>query len=212
MQRVLLDLHYLPTVAYFAAIYHADEVFIVAKERFEKRTFRNRAPILTANGRLDLTVPVFGANKRIPLHEVRVDYHEKWVNQHWRAIQSAYGKSPFFDFYSEEFKAILYSQTSHLFHLNKNLLTMCLKFLQIDKSIHWQENIDDLDKAGLSDLRADIHPRKSAEETVWLRTQSYQQIFGNNFVSNMSILDLLFCTGPEALEVLRKSVVTSLNK
>ena len=212
MQPVLLDLHYLPCVAYFVAIYQADKVNIAGAERFEKRTYRNRTSILTANGTLDLTVPVYGANKRTPLQGVKIDYHEKWMNQHWRAIQSAYGKSPFFDFYAEEFKTIIYSQTSHLYDLNKKLLTLCLKFLQIEKPIDWEVDAQRFDNVEFTDVRADIHPRKPIEQVGWFGAEPYQQIFGNNFVSNLSILDLLFCTGPEALEVLSRSVVTSVNK
>ncbi|KYG82389.1 WbqC family protein [Roseivirga echinicomitans] len=212
MQSILLDLHYLPSVAYFAAIYKADEISIASQGRFEKRTYLNRSTILTANGPLDLSVPVFGANKRIPIQEVKIDYHEKWMNNHWRAIQSAYGKSPFFDFYSEEFKAILYAESSHLFNLNKSLLTMCLKFLQIDTPVFWEENLDEKDKPDLTDMRGDIHPRKPISELSWFAPKPYQQIFGSNFVSNLNILDLLFCTGPEAIEVLKRSIVTLENK
>ena len=212
MQSILIELHYLPSIAYFSALYKADEIYIASQGRFEKRTYLNRSTILTANGPLDLSVPVFGANKRIPIQEVKIDYHEKWVNKHWRAIQSAYGKSPFFDFYSKEVKDILYSTPSHLFDLNKSLLTMCLKFLQIDTPVFWQENLEEIAKPDLMDMRGDIHPRKPISELLWFDPKPYQQIFGSNFVSNLNILDLLFCTGPEALEVLKRSVVSSLNK
>ena len=212
MSKILIELHYLPSIAYFSAIYSVDEIHIASKGRFEKRTYLNRSTILTANGPLDMSVPVFGANKRIPIQEVKIDYHEKWMNNHWRAIQSAYGKSPFFDFYSEEFKAILYSEASHLFDLNKSLLTMCLKFLQIDKPVFWAESFENMDKPDLIDIRGVIHPRKPISELQWFAPKPYQQIFGSNFVSNLNILDLLFCTGPEALEVLKRSVVSSLNK
>lgn len=212
MQRILIELHYLPSIAYFSTIYKADEIHIASQGRFEKRTYLNRSTILTANGLLDLSVPVFGANKRIPIQEVKIDYHEKWVNNHWRAIQSAYGKSPFFDFYSEEVKAILYSKANHLFELNKSLLTMCLKFLQIDTPVFWEENLDKANKPDLMDMRGSIHPRKPISELTWFAPKPYQQIFGSNFVSNLNVLDLLFCTGPEAIEVLKRSIVTLENK
>ncbi|MGW8121442.1 WbqC family protein [Roseivirga echinicomitans] len=212
MRKILIEPHYLPSIAYFAAIYKADEIHIAIKDRFDRRTYLNRSTILTANGPLDLSVPVFGANKKIPIQEVEIDYHEKWMNNHWRAIQSAYGKSPFFDFYSEEFKTILYSETSHLFKLNKSLLTMCLKFLQIDKPVFWEENLNEKSKLDLADMRGDIHPRKPTLALGWFEPKPYQQIFGSNFVSNLSVLDLLFCTGPEAVEVLKRSIVISENK
>ncbi|MFT6827423.1 MAG: hypothetical protein ACI9Z3_001319 [Roseivirga sp.] len=207
MKSILIESQYFPSVAYFAALYQAEEVLIEANEWFEKRSYRNRCTILTANGDLDLTVPVHGANKKILTQRIEIDNHEKWVNNHWRAVQSAYGKSPFFDFYADGFESILKSEETNLFSLNQRLLTICLKYLQIDTKVILTTSFEKNPKVGITDLRSALHPRNPYSELKWFNPASYQQIFGKNFVPNLSILDLLFCTGPEALKVLKQSIV-----
>lgn len=212
MTQLLVELHYLPSIAYFTAIYSAKKIWVEACEPFGKRSYRNRCRIMTANGLLDLSVPVHGANRKIPIRQVEIDYHEKWVNNHWRAIQSAYGKAPFFDFYAYEFEDALKSGQSHVFDLNYKLLTICLRFLQIDREVVFTEKMENDAKGEITDLRNVISPRKSIEELTWFSPQAYYQIFGKNFAPNLSIIDLLFCAGPSALEVLRQSSVTLENK
>lgn len=207
MKTILIESQYLPSVAYFSVLYQAEKVIIEANEWFEKRSYRNRCTILTANGKLDLTVPVHGANKKILTSKIEIDNHEKWVNNHWRAIQSAYGKSPFFDFYADGFESILKSQETNLFNLNQRLLTICLKYLQIDTKVTFTTSFEKKPKTEITDLRSVLHPRIPLSDLKWFNPDPYQQIFGSNFVSNLSILDLLFCIGPEALKVLKQSIV-----
>uniref|UniRef100_UPI004048267D WbqC family protein n=1 Tax=Roseivirga sp. TaxID=1964215 RepID=UPI004048267D len=207
MKAILIESQYLPSVAYFSVLYQAEKVIIEANEWFEKRSYRNRCTILTANGPLDLTVPVHGANKKILTSKIEIDNHEKWVNNHWRTIQSAYGKSPFFDFYADGFESILKSEETNLFNLNQRLLTICLKYLQIDTKVTFTTSFEKKPEAEITDLRSALHPRIPLSDLKWFNPHPYQQIFGSNFVSNLSILDLLFCTGPEALKVLKQSIV-----
>lgn len=207
MKTILIESQYLPSVAYFSVLYQAEKVIIETNEWFEKRSYRNRCTILTANSKLDLTVPVHGANKKILTSKIEIDNHEKWVNNHWRAIQSAYGKSPFFDFYVDGFESILKSQETNLFNLNQKLLTICLKYLQIDTKVTFTTSFEKKPKAEITDLRSALHPRNPFSDLKWFNPDPYQQIFGSNFVPNLSILDLLFCTGPEALKVLKQSIV-----
>jgi hypothetical protein len=207
MKAILIESQYFPSVAYFAAWYQAEEVILEASEWFEKRSYRNRCTILTANGNLDLSVPVHGANKKVLTQRIEIDHHEKWVNNHWRAIQSAYGKSPFFDFYADGFESILKSEETNLFSLNQRLLTICLKYLQIDTKVTLTTSFEKNPKSDITDLRSALHPRNPYSDLKWFTPAPYQQIFGKNFVSNLSILDLLFCTGPEALKVLKQSIV-----
>jgi hypothetical protein len=207
MTSILIESQYFPSVAYFVAIYNAKEVWIENYELFEKRSFRNRCTIQTSNGSLDLTVPVYGANKKNLTQKLQIDMHEKWVNNHWRAIQSAYGKSPFFDFYAQGFNEILFSKETNLFNLNQKLLTNCLSCLQIDTKIGLTTLYEKKPEPHIIDLRSRIHPRKPLSALNWFNAKPYQQIFGNNFVPNLSVLDLLFCSGPESLMVLKQSIV-----
>ncbi len=205
MKKILLDIQYLPSVAYFTAIRQADEVWIEAQQNFVKQSYQNRCRILGANGVLNLSVPVNHRSRKIPIRELTIDYKQKWMNTHWRALQSAYGKSPFFDYYSDEVREIILSQCATLFELNSKLMTLCLKYLQIGTPVRFTEKFEKEVDGNVTDLRSVIHPKKAVSELQWFTAQPYHQIFGNNFAANLSILDLLFCEGPMAGSILEQS-------
>lgn len=208
MRKVLLDIQYLPSVAYFTAIYQADEVWIESQANFVKQSYQNRCSVLGANGIQHLSVPVNHRGKKIPIQELTIDYTQKWKNEHWRTLQSAYGKSPFFDYYADDIREIIRSDAATLFELDWHLMTKCLKYLQIDKPVYLTEQYEKQPKNDLTDLRSKIHPKKRTTDLTWFVSQPYHQIFGNNFAPNLSILDLLFCEGPLARQVLEQSGIT----
>ena len=71
-------------------------------ENYVKRSERNRAAILSANGPMRLTVHVMNGNRpQQPVRDVRIDYSKRWQHQHWVSILSAYKSSPYFDHYAE---------------------------------------------------------------------------------------------------------------
>ncbi len=205
--KVLIELQYLPSVAYFSLLAHADEVLLELSENFEKQSYRNRCHIIGANKVQSLSVPVHHAGRKISIQNLEIDYKQKWKNNHWRAIQSAYGKAPFFDFYAEYLRAEINKEYLYLSELNQALLTLCLKLLKLDVSITETEQYVKMPSEGIMDLRSQIHPKKSIDNLTWFKPQYYQQVFGKDFVPNMSIIDLLFCMGPDALEVLYGSNV-----
>ncbi|GAB5522719.1 MAG: WbqC family protein [Roseivirga sp.] len=205
MQKILLDIQYLPSVAYFMAIKQADEVWIEAEQNFVKQSYQNRCKILGANGIQSLSVPVNHRSRKIPIRQLTIDYKQKWMNTHWRALQSAYGKSPFFDYYADDIREIIRSECATLFELNRQLMTLCLKYLQIDTPIHYTTVYEKVPGGNLTDLRSVIHPKKAISELNWFNPTPYHQIFGSNFAPNLSILDLLFCEGPMAGSVLEQS-------
>lgn len=208
---LILEAQYFPSVAYFVALANADKVVIDTCEHFEKQTYRNRCTIVGANGPLNLTIPIQHTKLKIPMKDVLIDYKQKWLNTHWRAIQSAYGKAPFFDYYAFYIEEELKQEYSGLMELNKALLTLCLKLLQLDVRIEWSENYIEPNEVGIIDFRSFIHPKKQIAELSGFKPEMYTQIFGNEFVPNMSILDLLFCEGPNALEIIRRSGVLIKN-
>ena len=211
MKSILLDLQYLPPVAYFAAIKQADEVWIEANENFVKQTYRNRCKILSTHGVQDLSIPVHHAGKKILIRDLTIDHKQKWMNTHWRAIQSAYGKSPFFDYYADEIEQVILSKSENLFDLNWQLLSICLKYLNLSqKPVFLTKSYTKTPENGVVDLRSVIHPKKPAPE--WFREVPYHQIFGEEFVPNLTILDLLFCEGPGADVLLGQSCVKDSTK
>ena len=129
----------------------------------------------------------------------------KWVNAHWRTIQSAYGKAPFFDFYANYFRETIYSNSPKLIDYNQQILTICLKLLKLSPKLSYSDNYIENAPEGYMDCRSVIHPKKNKGNLADFQPKSYTQIFGKGFVPDLSIIDLLFCEGPNALEVIRAS-------
>ena len=207
MKKILIDLQYLPSVAYFTALYQAEEVWIEGHEHFVKQTYRSRCRILGVHGVQDLNIPVHQhGGVKVPVQDITIDYKQKWANNHWRSIQSAYGKAPFFDYYADPIREVIQSQSNRLFELNWQLLTICLKCLGMNTELRQTRQFDTKPVGDIVDLRGKNTPKKHLD-TYWHRDEPYYQIFGNNFVPNLTIIDLLFNEGPMAPVLLQKSVV-----
>ncbi len=199
---ILLELHYLPNIQYFTQIIDSEVVWIEAHENYLKQSLRNRCYILAANKVDRLTVPVVHRKGvKVLIQEMQIDDSQKWQNKHWRAIQSAYAHAPFFEYYSDEFKKVIFEPESSLFQLNLKLFKTCLELLQTKKEIHLTNSFGVVDsELGISDLRNTIQPNSETK----IHFESYRQVFGEEFIPNLSILDLLFCEGPNASSILRK--------
>ena len=100
--KLLLSTAYLPPAFYFRLIRDAETVFIEGEENYIKQTYRNRCRILSTGGVLNLTVPVTkGGKLKIKVKDIRIDWSKRWQQVHLGAITSAYGRSPFFMYYSD---------------------------------------------------------------------------------------------------------------
>lgn len=208
MNHLLIEAHYFPSIEYFVNILEHKSVRVEAWETFQKQSYRNRCRILAANKVDVLSVPITNSGGGVLIRDVKMDNSQKWSNHHWRAIQSAYGKAPFYEYYSDYFHNVLFKKQEFLFDLNIELLTVCLKLLGLSREIQLTEQYEKNINEEITDLRSQIHPKRT-DNTLIRKWEPYQQIFGSNFVNNLSILDLLFCEGTNALGVLRKSKKSS---
>ena len=216
MTKILIELHYLPCLDYWKTILEAHnlgkKVILEANENYTKKSYRNRTYILGANGKLALTVPVQKGSQRINIKEVKIDYSTDWNRQHWQSIKSAYGKSPFFIHYADFLEPIYENPPVLLWEFNYKLLTICQKLLRISIPIKNTENFEKEVDSQILDKRNTISPKK----TAIFAHQEYYQIFGNKFENrfnldtenkfifenNLSILDLLFNEGTNALTII----------
>lgn len=208
---VLIELQYLPPLAYFVLLNREEQVLLDAHEHYVKQTYRNRAYIKGPHQVEKLTVPVQGGNKKIATGEILIDYRQKWVQQHWRALQAAYGKAPFYEHYAPYFQQVYAREPARLWELNWDLLTLCLKLLHIDKTITFTDAYLESTNPLILDCRSAINPKTNDVVTNIYRPVAYNQIFGKDFVDNLSIVDLLFCEGPAAGLILQESAKVSLN-
>ena len=203
---LLIDLHYLPCIEYFARVLSCNSLVIEAAEHYQKQTYRNRCRVLTAQKVITLSIPVQKSARKTHIREVEIDYSQGWLKDHWRTISSAYGKAPFFPDYAPFFEKILLKRYKYLFDLNIDLLTNCLFLLGLKLNADITSDYRPRGEEGVMDLRDAILPQKEKVTAEKVKLLSYRQVFGNNFASNLSIADLLFCQGPASLNIIRQSI------
>jgi hypothetical protein len=205
---MLIETQYLPCTDYFALIFKSKAIQIELFENYQKQTYRNRCSVLSAQKKEDLIVPIKKNNPKTITKDIRLDYTVAWHRQHLGALKANYGKAPFFEYYMDNFERIFAKKHDFLVDFNTELLTNCLKVLKWKIEVEFTRNFDIETE---NDFRDKIHPKKK-RELFWNSDNiTYQQNFGNEFVPNVSIIDLLMCKGPESSEFLEK-VANSTNQ
>lgn len=199
---LLTELHYNPPQAYFRHLLQADGILLEAHENYTKQSYRNRCHILTAQGVQALSIPILKGNsqQKTRITEIEIDYSHNWQKIHWRTIQAAYGRAPYFEFYSDYLQAVYARQPKYLFDLNMDLLRLYLKLLKLNKPLALTEFYTSDAAADVLDLRNKLHPKINPDN---LHVKAYTQVFGKHFVPDLSILDLLFTQGPASIMYLQ---------
>ena len=206
--NILLHPTYFSSLAQFVAIAKADSVTFEVEDNYQKQTYRNRTYIYGANGKLLLNVPVKHSHKnRQKYKDVKIANDENWQDLHWKSLQSAYRTSPFFEYYEDEFKPLFEKKYTFVLDYNFECLELVLECLQLDlnytKTSEYNKEV-----SPLTDYRNLVNARK--EPTF--NFDKYTQVFGNKFgfISNLSILDLLFNEGTNALSYLESQELKSI--
>jgi len=196
-----------PCVDYFKNAIQGAHINIEQCEFFQKGSFRNRYVIAGANGLSFLTIPVSGGREQKTLiKEVKIDYSVNWSEKHFRSIRSSYNNSPFYQYYEDEVKDLLFSKEKFLLDLNIKILVWLFKSLKINVILEFTDYFFPFLNEGI-DLRGTLLPKNFQDnDNNWkpLYPQVFEDRFG--FQKNLSILDLLFCIGPNSLSLLEGSV------
>lgn len=204
MNTILLSNLYLAPIDYYIALSQSDNVLIEQYDHFEKQTYRNRCRILTSNGPMDLVVPIIRPKEKCPTKDILISYQEKWQQTHWRAIESAYNSSPFFEYYKEDFEPFFTQKINYLIDLNNGLMETLLQLIHLPVNYQLTDTYkkkEEVVSQGIEDLRKAFHPK----QTDKIVTKSYYQVFDQKFgfQGGLSIIDLLFNLGPESLIYLK---------
>lgn len=198
----LIELHYLPSIAWFAATHSFDTIVLEKHEHFVKQSYRSRCRILTSQGVQELTIPLTGKNGKTVITDIKIDYSQKWLNNHWRSIVSAYNNAPFFEHYSDALHNSLYNEHKFLYDLNHELLTICRGWLKLSNTLTETMSYEKILPDGTADLRNLVNAKKPVGYEKYFQSVPYRQVFGHTFAANMSILDLIFCQGPTARQAI----------
>ena len=197
--KILLPIFYLPPLSWFAVFLKVEnEVVLEQFENFPKQTYRNRANIYGANGRLSLIIPTRHTGKRI-MKETEISHRENWQQLHWKSIKTAYQRSPYFEFYEEKLEKIFEFKTDSLIEFNLNALKIIQDILKTEKAYSLNNDYVKIP------LEENYREKFSAKKESEIEMEEYYQTFTDKmgFMKDLSILDLICNKGPETLTYLK---------
>ncbi len=194
----LIDLQYFGSIELFSTLMHQTNVFYLPDEAYQKALHPNRTQLIGANGPLLLSIPLVGGrDKKQKFKDVQVSYSDPWQKIHWRGINSAYRKSPWFDQYAQELESLFQIREKFLLDLNLKTMRWAINKLNL--------KVDILAETGLNLEDSSYKIREIQKDETRPHFPFYQQVFNDRygFISNLSIIDLLFCEGPLAYSYLQ---------
>lgn len=184
-----------------------DAIVFEVEDNFQKQTYRNRCNIYGANGKLQLNIPIIHSKgQRQKTKEIKIDNSSNWQVQHFRSLQTAYRSSPYFEFYEDDIKPLFEQKQEFLLDFNIKCHEFVINALQ--ENIPYSKTEIYNVNSGLNDFRNLSIARKEPNYNL----KKYTQVFENKhgFISNLSILDLLFMEGPSTEIYLKNHCIKTL--
>lgn len=200
MKQSLLPIFYLPPISWFSEFLDENTEILLEKfEHFPKQTYRNRANIYGANGKLSLIIPIHHNGKR-EMKDIEISYAENWQKLHWKSIKTAYQSSPYFEFYEDYIADIYQFKDKFLLDYNLKSLEIIQKILKSDKTFGFTEIYNKT-----TDFK-DFRNHFSAKVETSAELEEYYQTFSDKmgFIKDLSILDLICNKGPESATYIRR--------
>ena len=193
-----MELFYLPPISEFRKLIGKDEVQISLVQPFRKMSFHNRAIIASANGLINLSVPVKGGREvKGQIKDIRIDNSQPWQVRQWRTITSAYGRSPWFEFFEPSLETYFDKEYEYLADWNIDMLKWVVKMIGIPVKLDFKLVGDE---ASFNQIKSSNYQRAEFTEVLKPYTQVFQDRIG--YQVNLSIIDLLFNEGKSGLRLI----------
>jgi WbqC-like protein family len=229
MMTLIIDLQYFPSIILYKSLYKSSNIVFEQYETYQKMSFRNRCQITGAEGLINLSVPlVKGRDQKTLIREVRISDRQPWQAQHWKTIVSCYSRSPWFEFYRHELEALYQRRFDFLLDWNLSCFEWSLRVLGLSIPVSLTERYEkEYVDENVTDWRGKILPKNRGWDQNGEggpggkvredgpgggarpedQAPKYRQVFEERigFIPNLSVLDLLFCEGKEAIRYIRSS-------
>lgn len=192
---------YLPDIRYVSLFLKSEAPKIEIFETYQKQSCRTRCNVMTANGLQTLTVPIVKINGNHTMtKDIAISYTEPWQQIHQRCLESAYRKTPYFDYYFPYLEKAYSTRFDTLIELNEFCMSFIFKTLKIRRQIAYTDDYEPISDKG--DYRVGLS-KWTKNDTIFPR---YYQVFSDRqpFVSNLSVIDLLFNEGPAAIQYISR--------
>lgn len=222
----ILQSNYIPWKGYFDLINSVDEFVVYDVVQYTKNDWRNRNKIKTPNGVQWLTIPVKRESLEQRIDETKV-INNVWRKKHWKNLVQNYSRSPYFDLYKEQLQDHYFKQDQEcLSEINFSFIKLVCEILNIRTKISWAQNYELLgDKTErlvniVKQCKGDVYVSGPAAKDYLIQDifvsenikvewmdytgyREYEQLYPP-FEHGVSILDLLFHTGPDAKNYMKR--------
>jgi len=202
--KIIVHPTYFPNIEFFSHLLKSKNLTFEINDFYQKQTFRNRTQIYSSNGKLNLVIPVkFSSTKKDKLKDIKICNDTKWQKNHLKSIQIAYRSSPYFEFFEDYFIEIFEKKENFLIDISIKSIEIIFRMLETNLKYNltdkYQSNYD-----LASDLRS-LSVRKKKVTTNLI--QPYTQVFEteHGFISNLSVIDLIFNEGLNSLNYFNKT-------
>jgi len=215
---LIIDVQYFASITLYKNLYKFSNIVFDQYETYQKVGFRNRCQVAGAEGIINLSIPLAGGrDQKILVKDVRISGRQPWAAQHWKTIVSCYNRSPWFEFYRDELEGLYRQRFVFLLDWNLACFDWSLRPLGMvmpaTLSDRWEKVYTDeeiVDWRGKIVPKRGVRPEKDGSgegggpEGEALQ---YRQVFEERtgFIPNLSVLDLLFCEGKNAIRYIRSS-------
>jgi len=202
---VLIQPTYFSPIIQYLAISKSNGIVFEVEDNYQKQTYRNRCYVYTSNGKHLLNVPIQhlkGIKQKTK--DIKIDYKDDWNKLHLKTLKTAYNSSPFFEFYIDDLSPIFEKKYTFLLDLNLKCHEIIMDALQIELLTSTTSAY--IKNSDLKDFRNLAIAKGQKEYKLTRYIQVFEQHHG--FISNLSILDLLFMEGPNALNYIENQNIT----